>query len=203
MMKKGNKYSIIIIRMAKVILFFLAALFAQNSFAQESYTEEDRVQFVKSIYRLYDVTCSSEKVKIATEVYNPQNLAGFPAVSLTRKDIGKFTLENDTLEIISIVGNRIVLEGNVGNLRLINFVSDNEIVKGERDEDGGLIQRWGVVVIPKSVYVDICINKMTYEEFDKLMTLEKWEEITKKDENYQIAKSETEIGNKFILYRDN
>jgi len=132
-------------------------------------------------------------------------LAGYDSVSLTNKDTGKkITLANETFEIVNIINNAIVLKGNSENINVINFLSNNEVAKPLTMLDEGFDMENSFTVASlttyKSNYENIVLKKMSFEEFDKLMTVEKLNEM-RGEELYRIIKNVAKIGDKFILYK--
>jgi hypothetical protein len=132
-------------------------------------------------------------------------LADYNFVSLTKKDIGKkFTLGNETLEIVNIIDNAIVLKGNAEKVNVINFISDNEVAKPLTLLDKGFSMEnsftFASATMYKSNYENIVLKKMSFKEFDRLMTIDKLNEM-QHEEQYRVIKNVATIGEKFILYK--
>ena len=131
-------------------------------------------------------------------------LTGYDSISLKKNDIDKeFKLADETLKIINIIGDAIVLKGNSENVNVINFVSDNDVAKPLALLDGGDLGSSFTLAIfttYKSLYENLVLKKMSFEEFDKLMTIDKLNDM-QHDERYRIIKNVAKIGDKFILYK--
>ncbi|GHT35093.1 hypothetical protein FACS189434_12350 [Bacteroidia bacterium] len=153
---------------------------------------------IRKIYREYplpsnDMDSSKFSGYLVMEV---GFLVGYSSVHLSNTDIGKtFVLDKDTLEIVNIFGNNVILKGNSENIKIINFLADKKVVKPTGDTF-----TFASVGIYKSNYENIYLKKMTFEEFDKLMTVEKIKEM-KNEEQYRIIKNAADIGKKFMLYK--
>jgi hypothetical protein len=131
-------------------------------------------------------------------------LTDYNSVSLTKKDIGKkITLGNETLEIVNIIDNAIVLKGNSEKVNVINFISDNEVAKPLTllDEGFSLENSFSSAsaTIYKSNYENIVLKKISFEEFNKLMTVDKMNAM-QHEEQYRVIYNVAKIGEKFILY---
>lgn len=125
-------------------------------------------------------------------------LTGYDSVLLTGRDKGKkITLGNETLEIVNIIDNVIVLKGNTKNVKLINFVGDQMVAK-PLDREGAFLSTSGTTY--KSCYENIVLKKMSLEDFDKVMTMEKLNAI-EQEEAYRVIKTIAPIQGKFLLYR--
>ncbi|AEW86522.1 hypothetical protein B0A78_13265 [Flavobacterium columnare NBRC 100251 = ATCC 23463] len=132
-------------------------------------------------------------------------IVGYNSINLTKNEIGKkLTIGKDSIEIINIVDNVLVLKGDTDNINLINFVSNNTVPKPLTMDDKGYdIEKsfsFSSVTMFKSIYENIVVKKINLEDFDKMMTIDKLNEI-QKEEQYKIIKNIAKIGEKIILYK--
>ncbi|MFD2907939.1 hypothetical protein ACFSX9_04250 [Flavobacterium ardleyense] len=132
-------------------------------------------------------------------------LIGYNTINLTKNEIGKnLTIGKDVIEIINIIDNSIVLKGSTDNVNLINFVSKNKVSKPLTMNDKGYDMEKSFsffsVGMYKSIYENIAVKKINFEDFDKLMTMDKLNEV-QKEEQYKIIKNVAKIGENFILYK--
>jgi len=132
-------------------------------------------------------------------------LMGYDSINLTKKEIGKnITIGKNAIEIINILNDLIVLKGNTDNVNLINFVSKNNVAKPLHINDKGFDMEkslsFSTVTMYKSIYENMAIKKISFEDFDKMMTIDKLNEI-QKEEQYRIIKNIAKIGENFILYK--
>lgn len=132
-------------------------------------------------------------------------LIGYNSANLTKNDIGKNVLiGKDTISIVNIIENSIILKGSTEKVNIINFVSNERVSKPLTIDDKGYDMEKSFslysVSIYKSDYENIGLKHLTYEEYDKLMTLEKLKE-RQNEEQYKIIKNVAKIGEKFILYK--
>lgn len=131
-------------------------------------------------------------------VFKVDFLSGYDSVLLSGSDIGKkITLANEALEIVNIIDNIIVLKGHTKNVKLISFVGDQMVAK-PLDREGAFLTTSGTTY--KSCYENIVLKKMTLEDFDKVMTLDKLNTI-EQEEVYRVIKTIAPIKGKFLLYR--
>ncbi len=148
-------------------------------------------------YPMDSALCNSSTAKFKTEPFDAGKIAGYPSISLTKKNIGKqFTLDNKKVDVVSILDNKVVLKGDYENINLINFVSGKKIAASFGGAENFLPVSG---TISKSNYENICVKKMNFEEYLEMITEEKLKEM-ETEERYKILISPAEIGNKFILY---
>jgi len=155
-------------------------------------------------YPLYEEQADTTKIH-GSLIMKVEFLTGYDSISLTKKDIGKkFKLADTEVEIVNIIENAIVLKGNSENVNVINFLSDNEVAKPLTLFDEGFSMEnsftFASIGIYKSNYENIFLKKMSFEEFDKLMTIDKLNEM-QNEEKYRVIKNVAKIGDKFILYK--
>lgn len=132
-------------------------------------------------------------------------LIDYNSINLTKNEIGKkLTIGKDTIEIVNILDNLIVLKGRTDNVNLINFVSKNKISKpltmDDKEYDMEKSFSFSAVTMYKSIYENMAIKKISFEDFDKMMTINKLNEV-QKEEQYKIIKNVAKIGENFTLYK--
>jgi hypothetical protein len=132
-------------------------------------------------------------------------LIDYNSINLTKNEIGKkLTIGRDTIEVINIIDNSIVLKGSTDNVNLINFVSKNKVAKpltmDDKEYDMEKLFSFSAVTMYKSIYENMAIKKVNFEDFNKMMTINKLNEI-QKEEQYKIIKNVAKIGENFILYK--
>ena len=132
-------------------------------------------------------------------------LIDYNSINLTKNEIGKkITIGKDTIEIVNILDNSIVLKGRTNNVNLINFVSKNKVSKPLTMNDKEYVMEksfsFSAVTMYKSIYENMAIKKIRFEDFDKMMTINKLNEV-QKEEQYKIIKNVAKIGENFILYK--
>lgn len=162
---------------------------------------------------IYQITCNyplnqeqSNSTKIhGSLVMKIDFIVGYNSIDLTKNEIGKrLKIGKDTIEIINILNNSIVLKGNTDDVKLINFVSRSRVSKplsiDSKGYDIGNSLSFSSVSMYKSIYESCAVKKMNYEDFDKMMTIDKLNEI-QKEEQYKIIKDVAKIGDNFILYQ--
>ncbi len=132
-------------------------------------------------------------------------VVGYDFKTFNKEDIGKpILLGSDIIEIVDIIDNGIVLKGNTENIKIINFVSKNKVSKpyslSEKNIDLADSFTFSSLTIYKSNYENIFLKKMSFEEYDKLMTIDYLKKI-QTGERYKILKNVAKIGDNFILYK--
>lgn len=130
---------------------------------------------------------------------------GYDTINLDKSmNNEKIKLGDNEIEIIDIIDNKIVIGGETDNVSLINFISKNKIAKELEFGDKGFVSdkklSFSSISIYKSNYKKIIQEKISKEEFDKQMTMEKLNEV-QNEEQYKVIKNVSEIGNQFILYK--
>lgn len=130
---------------------------------------------------------------------------GYDFKKFNKEDIGKpILLGSDIIEIVDIIDNGIVLKGNTENIKIINFISKNKVSKpysmSEKNIDLADSFTFSSSTIYKSSYENIFLKKMSFEEYDKLMTIDYLKKI-QTGEKYKILKNVAKIGDNFILYK--
>lgn len=179
------------------------SLVIQNAQGGGNRIENDIYQITRN-YPLNKEQSNKKKIH-GSLVMKIDFLIGYNSVNLTKNEIGKsVTIGKDTIKIIDILHDAVVLKGNTENVNLINFVSKNKVSKPLTMDDKGYDMEksfsFSSVTMYQSIYENIAVKKINFEDFDKLMTVHKLNEI-QKDEQYRIIKNVAVIGNNFILYK--
>jgi hypothetical protein len=131
---------------------------------------------------------------------------GYDIVSVKKNDLKskKIQIGKDTIQVIDIIENKVVLKGKTENINLINFIKKNKIaIPLDLNDEGYDSEKqlsFSSITIYKSNYENFVQKKVSKNEFDKLMTIDKLNEI-QNEEQYKIIKNVTTIGDTFILYK--
>lgn len=150
-------------------------------------------------YPLGDNQTETDKIK-GSLIMKVDFLTGYDSVSLTPKDVGKkVTLASEIVEIVNIHNNAILLKGDTKNVQIVNFVSPGKVAKNVNHQ-GEAIFSLSSHTSCKSFYENIVLKKMSLKDFDKLMTIEKLNEIMN-EEPYRVLKTASPIENQFVLYK--
>lgn len=164
----------------------------------------DRYQITRN-YPLKSEQSDIEKI-YGSLVMQVDFLIGYDTASLTKNDIqnNEIKIGDDAIELVDVLDNKIVLRGETKNVNLINFISKNKIARpltlNDEGYDSEKLLSFSSIMINKSVYENMILKKISKDEFDKLMSIEKLNGL-QNQEQFQVIKNVTKIGNKFILYK--
>lgn len=142
-------------------------------------------------------------------------LKAYDTLKLDRSFIGKtITLNGQSVRIVQIMGNRIVLDGKIDNLKCINYVEENKVAKSysftdlkkinaKRPADDQLKMSFSPSQRSSTVYqsqFDLFQNNpdMDLEEYTKIMTLDKLKEL-KDSPKYTVIHLMAPVGDSFTF----